>query len=85
VLLRLEELDVHTRLPSSKHNLTVGFFFKPIRLGLEPSTVFPAGNSGLGGWTCEILHDDQRFNRLDPKARESVEGSALVTRRFTLI
>jgi hypothetical protein len=39
---------------------------------------------GLGRLDCEILHEDQRFNSLDQKSRESVEESALVTRRFTL-
>ena len=39
---------------------------------------------GLRRLDHEILHDDQRFNSLDQKARESAEESALVTRRFTL-
>jgi hypothetical protein len=39
---------------------------------------------GLGRLDHEILHEDQRFNSLYQKARESVEVSALVTRRFTL-
>ena len=39
---------------------------------------------GLGRLDCEILHEDQRFNSLDQKARGSAEESAPVTRRFTL-
>jgi len=35
---------------------------------------------GLGRLDFEILHEDQRFNNLDEKQRESVEQSALVTR-----
>jgi hypothetical protein len=54
--------------------------------GLEPSTGFSCRQliQGLGRLDREILHDDQRFNSLDQKARESVEESALVTCRFTL-
>ncbi len=39
---------------------------------------------GLRRLDREILHEDQSFNNLYQKARESAEESALVTRRFTL-
>ena len=53
--------------------------------------VDPVATSNFGGYRsdlwlldCEILYEDQRFNSLDQKSSESVEESALVTRRFTL-
>jgi hypothetical protein len=53
--------------------------------------VDPVAISNFGGYRsdlwlldCEILYEDQRFNSLDQKSSESVEESALVTRRFTL-
>ena len=39
---------------------------------------------GLRRLDSEILHEDSKIKQLDKKTLESVEESALVTRRFTL-
>src|SRR5258707_11713709 len=42
--------------------------------GWSRRPVFHAGNSGLGGRIAKSLHQDQSFNNLYQKARESARG-----------